>query len=73
MIVFVSLNASLSIFYIKIKLSQLLQNEFIDWNTMIAYNDATIERNITNLFTPIMLENLLNSVSHCRINIEDFL
>ena len=73
MIVFVSLNASLSIFYIKIKLSQLLQNEFIDWNTMIAYNDATIERNITNLFTPIMLENLLNSVSLCRINIEDFL
>ena len=73
MIVFVSLNASLSIFNIKIKLSQLLQNEFIDWNTMIAYNDATIERNITNLFTPIMLENLLNSVSLCRINIEDFL
>lgn len=73
MIVFVSLNASLSIFYIKIKLSQLLQDEFINWNTMIAYNDTTVERNITNLFTPIMLKYLLNSVSLCRINVEDFL
>jgi len=68
--VFVSLYASLRILYVKIELSQLLQNEFIYWNPMIAYNNATVQRNITNLFTPLMIKNLLDSISFCWIDVE---
>jgi len=66
----ISLNASLGVFDIEIKLRQLLQNLFIDWDSVIANNYSTIQRNVINLLTPLMSKYLLNSISFGRINIE---
>jgi hypothetical protein len=42
MVVFIRLNTPLSVFNIKLKLLQFLQNNLVDRYPMIANNDATI-------------------------------
>lgn len=69
MVVLIGLNASLSVFYVKIELIKLFQNELINRNAMIAHNYSTVHRNIVHLFTPLMIENLLDAVSLCRVYI----
>lgn len=66
---FIGLNASLCVLYIKVELLQLLQNQFINRYTMIAYDDATVKRNITHLFAPFVIEDLLDSVSFGWIDV----
>lgn len=73
MIMFIRLNTSLCILYVKVKLLQLLHYHLINWYTMISYNDPAIERNIINLLAPLMLKNLLYSISLRRIDVQYFL
>lgn len=70
MIVFIGLNASLSILDVKVKLSQLLKYGFVNWNPMITDYDPTVKRNIFFLFTPLVIKNLLNSESFTWIHIK---
>ena len=69
MIMFISLYTSLRIIYIKLKLSQLLKNALIHRNPVIAHDDPTIQRNIINLFAPLVIINVFYSISLAGLNV----
>lgn len=69
MIVFVCLDTSLGVFDVKIELSQLLQNVFVNWDTVIANYYATVERYVRHLLAPFVLKDLLDSETFTRVHV----
>lgn len=67
MVVLIGLDTSLGVFDVEIKLSQLLKDVFVDWDTVIAHYYATVERYVRHLLAPFMLKDLLDSESFTRV------
>lgn len=70
-VVLIGLNAALSVFHIKVELFQLGKNELVHRNAMVADNDAAVERNVVNLFAPLVVVDLLDLVAFAWVDVQN--
>lgn len=68
-VMLISLDTPLCVFNVEIELFQIRKDLFVDRNSVVSHDYATIQRNVVHLLAPIMCEYLLDLITFTWIYI----